>query len=151
MMTSLKVPTFENYEWLKSVRWAPPKKIFRQGDVGKGVGPIRQSAAIVDAVRQAPIGSVPAVEIDLEDLVSASDQTLSQLAEKGAHQALQQHHVALSSDGIAGPRLGGSGVAMFIAASGHVMSERLISHADPPNAQACPMSTLTDSSRCTSR
>ena len=40
MMTSLKVPTFENYEWLKSVRWAPPKKIFRQGDVGKGVGPI---------------------------------------------------------------------------------------------------------------
>jgi len=40
MMTSLKVPTFENYEWLKSVRWAPPKKIFRQGNVGKGVGPI---------------------------------------------------------------------------------------------------------------
>ena len=40
MMTSLKVPTFENYEWLKSVRWAPPKTIFRQGDVGKGVGPI---------------------------------------------------------------------------------------------------------------
>lgn len=39
-MTSLKVPTFENYDWLKSVRWAPPKTIFRQGDVGKGVGPI---------------------------------------------------------------------------------------------------------------
>jgi hypothetical protein len=40
LMTKLKVDSFENYDWLKTVRWSPPKVIFRQGDVGVGVGPI---------------------------------------------------------------------------------------------------------------